>query len=434
MEVTLQYVNSRIECIIAELFEVQSQVAAELESKENRAQELRAEFIRRLENKSPQIEHIEGDDNDMPKKLKYGEGTICRRQRTTKSGKIRRYWQGRIYHNGKQLPVYAHTQAECLRKMEELRAELTAPSPTVNNVTPICPSEYLPNARPETLGRWLDEWLKEFKADKIRRRYYKDLCRYSEKLKAALGDIKLKKLEPMTLQKYFNSLPRTNTTAKLYGVLKDCLQRAEDFGVIKKNPCKVIAKPKYRKQERRPFELEEQTAILNALSDRYKAVFFFLCSTGLRIGEFLALTPKSVDFARNCIKVDESQDLETRENGDTKTAAGVRKVYFAEELFEKFDVNTLGSYSYNAIKKAFSKVYAALNIEGVSATHSCRHTFASLLYAAGVSEKVIQKQCGHADISTTMNIYTDILACGESPIYQYILKLKEVLAQRYQTQ
>ena len=431
MEVTLQYVNSRIELIIAELFDIQSKVAAELEVKEKRAQELRTEFIKRLQVKTTQIEHIEGENDDMPKKLKYGEGTICRRQRTTKKG-IRRYWQGRIYHDGRQIAVYANTQVECLRKMGELRNALSVSKQTHPKATPIYSSEELSNVKPLTLGKWLDEWLQEFKADKTRRRYYNDLCRYSEKLKTALGDLKLKKLEPMTLQKYFNSLPRTNATAKLYGVLKDCLQRAEDFGIIKKNPLKVISKPKYRKQERRPFELKEQTAILNALPDRYKAVFFFLCSTGLRIGEFLALTPQSVDFNRKYIKVDESQDIETHENGDTKTAAGVRKVYFADELFEKLDVHTLGTYTYNAIKKAFTKVYNALNIDGISATHSCRHTYASMLYAVGVSDKVIQKQCGHADLSTTMNIYTDILTCGESPIYNYISKLKEVLSQHYQ--
>ena len=431
MEVTLQYVNSRIEFIIAELFDIQSKVAAELEVKEKRAQELRTEFIKRLQIKTTQIEHIEGENDDMPKKLKYGEGTICRRQRTTKKG-IRRYWQGRIYHDGRQITVYANTQAECLRKMGELRNSLSVAKQTQVKTAPVCTSEELPKSQSLTLAKWLDEWLQEFKADKTRRRYYNDLCRYSEKLKTALGDLKLKKIEPMTLQKYFNSLPRTNATAKLYGVLKDCLQRAEDFEIIKKNPLKVISKPKYRKQERRPFELKEQTAILNALPDRYKAVFFFLCSTGLRIGEFLALTPQSVDFNRKCIKVDESQDIETHENGDTKTAAGVRKVYFANELFEKFDVNTLGTYTYNAIKKAFTKVYNALNIDGISATHSCRHTYASMLYAVGVSDKVIQKQCGHADLSTTMNIYTDILTCGDSPIYEYISKLKEVLAQHYQ--
>lgn len=428
MEVTLQYVNSRIEFIISELFDVQAQVAAELEQRENRAQELRAEFVKRLEQKeesTPKIAHIEEEQDDM-RKLKYGDGSIILRQRKRKDGTIRRYYQGRIYINGEQRSVYGNTIAECNGKLDELRKERAK----IKLIKLSGQAESTTTAR-RTFGQWLDEWLKEFKEDKTRPRYYKDLCRYVDTLQSALGDLNIKRIEPMTIQRYINSLPRNNATGKLYGVLKDSLQRAEDFGIIKKNPCKVIAKPKYKQQKRRPFELEEQNAILSALSDRYKAVFFFLCATGLRIGEFLALTPQSVDFARRCIKVEESQDLETRKNGETKTAASVRKVYFAEELFECFDVQNLGGFTYNGIKKAFRKAYASLNIEGVSATHSCRHTFASLLYAAGVSDKIIQAQCGHSDVTTTLKIYTDILTCGDSPIYNYILRLKEVLTKHY---
>jgi site-specific recombinase XerD len=38
--------------------------------------------------------------------------------------------------------------------------------------------------------------------------------------------------------------------------------------------------------------------------------------------------------------------------------------------------------------------------------HSTRHTFASLLNKAGANTKAIQEILGHADYSTTANIYT----------------------------
>ena len=39
--------------------------------------------------------------------------------------------------------------------------------------------------------------------------------------------------------------------------------------------------------------------------------------------------------------------------------------------------------------------------------HSLRHTCATRLCEAGVNMKVVQDVLGHADITTTMNIYTD---------------------------
>ena len=40
--------------------------------------------------------------------------------------------------------------------------------------------------------------------------------------------------------------------------------------------------------------------------------------------------------------------------------------------------------------------------------HNLRHTFATRLCASGIHLKVIQDVLGHADVSTTMNIYIDV--------------------------
>lgn len=40
--------------------------------------------------------------------------------------------------------------------------------------------------------------------------------------------------------------------------------------------------------------------------------------------------------------------------------------------------------------------------------HSLRHTFTTRMCEAGVNIKVIQDTLGHTDISTTLNIYTDV--------------------------
>ena len=79
------------------------------------------------------------------------------------------------------------------------------------------------------------------------------------------------------------------------------------------------------------------------------------------------------------------------------------------------------------IKKALCKVYKVLNLSDISVTHSCRHTFASMLYAVGVPDKIIQKQLGHASVSTTMDVYTDILMSGSSPVLDYVKELKSTL-------
>lgn len=51
--------------------------------------------------------------------------------------------------------------------------------------------------------------------------------------------------------------------------------------------------------------------------------------------------------------------------------------------------------------------------------HILRHTFATRLCESGINLKVIQSVLGHADVSTTMNIYVDVTSS---------LKKKEIAA------
>ena len=55
-------------------------------------------------------------------------------------------------------------------------------------------------------------------------------------------------------------------------------------------------------------------------------------------------------------------------------------------------------------------VPAATASTGVTVTpHEIRHGYATALHEAGVDYKTAQQLLGHAQLSTTMDIYTDIL-------------------------
>ena len=58
--------------------------------------------------------------------------------------------------------------------------------------------------------------------------------------------------------------------------------------------------------------------------------------------------------------------------------------------------------------------------------HSLRHTFTTRLVEAGLNPKFIQDVLGHADITTTMNIYAD---CTKQLKSESIKKLEEFYAE-----
>lgn len=60
---------------------------------------------------------------------------------------------------------------------------------------------------------------------------------------------------------------------------------------------------------------------------------------------------------------------------------------------------------HNNVRKSFNSLMRKLGIEGVT-PHTCRHTAATKFAAAGLPPEVTKQILGHADISTTLNIYT----------------------------
>ena len=369
----------------------------------------------------PQNEHIEGEDMQF----KYGDGSIKKCYRTNKDGTRRYFWRGRIYINRKQYSVYARTQAECAGKLKVLRSERKE-SFSEDSQTPLIET-FNQN---KTFNEWLSLWIELCKEGKIKRTYRRELISHVETIKAALGHFRLRDLKPLNILTYIHSLPQRNLTVKLYDIINGSLQKAEDFGIIKRNPCKAIDRPTHRTAEKRSFELHEQTEILAALEGKHKRAFFFLCATGLRIGEFLALDKNCIDFKNGCINVSASMNIKSGETVSPKTKNSVRQIYFAPKLFDIFNIEELGTFTYSGIKKAFLKAYKKLGLTGISLTHSCRHTYASMMCAAGIPVKIVQMQLGHAAFSTTMDIYTSVLMNGSSPIYDYIIELKDEIKKR----
>ena len=73
----------------------------------------------------------------------------------------------------------------------------------------------------------------------------------------------------------------------------------------------------------------------------------------------------------------------------------------------------------------FSRIYKKLNIKAV--VHSFRHTFFSCCNHLGFNMKVVQKWGGHRSIVTTMDVYVDIIDYKNTPILDYLKKLKKTL-------
>ena len=139
--------------------------------------------------------------------------------------------------------------------------------------------------------------------------------------------------------------------------------------------------------------------------------------TGLRRGELCALQWKDIDFEQKLIRVSKSiywTDDHVPHVKEPKTSAGIREVPLMDSLAEILALRKgkANDYIFGPLKSyQIDKGFARFQKEtGLGVTlHGLRHGFASILYRNNVDIKTAAYVLGHAQSSTTLEIYTHLM-------------------------
>lgn len=277
---------------------------------------------------------------------------------------------------------------------------------------------------------------------------YKDLA---ERIYPAIGHIKLKNLRADHLNTLYTELGKPGQNKRTGGglspktiiehhrLISTVLDQAEKEGLIPFNVANRASLPKVQQKEVNYFQPEEVAAIREALDTepiKWKTITHLLLITGARRGEVLGLKWDKVDFERGhihiCNSVLYSKDIGIYES-TPKTATSDRFVSLPHEtvlllqeyrLWQNQERLRLGSYyqdqafvfaqdtgkpmhpdSVTDWLNKFSKRHGLPHIN----PHAFRHTMASMLYFNGVDSVSISKRLGHAQVSTTANIYAHVM-------------------------
>ncbi len=258
--------------------------------------------------------------------------------------------------------------------------------------------------------------------------------------------IKLINIKPTLIEKYLNKL-RTEVLLKKklsdtsinyhFRILKRIFNQALKWKYIKFNPCSSVEAPKRSRDAKALWTLIELTEALPKLleSPIYSHVFLAI-KTGMRIGEICALKWSDIDLIQGIITVRNNVQLIQNKLvfKDTKTVKSNREIYIDNETVKylkslKITHNTNQLYfgenrnkTYDEylsiwpdghfmdpdyVGKRFSKDLVKYDLKKTR-FHDLRHLHATLLLAAGNDIKIISERLGHADISTTGNIYTHV--------------------------
>ena len=201
---------------------------------------------------------------------------------------------------------------------------------------------------------------------------------------------------------------------------------ARDSGVTQ-NPTIGLELPAVRGKRDRIASPTEGAALLEAVPTSERALWATAMYAGLRLGELLALDWKHVDLAAGVIRVERSFDPKAG-FVEPKSRAGKRAVPIAAVLRDHLIEHRMrqgrefglafgrtpeqpfqAQTSYDRARKAWKE--AKLDPIGL---HECRHTFASLMIAAGVNAKVLSTFMGHATVAITLDRYGKLFPGAEN--------------------
>lgn len=362
-----------------------------------------------------------------------------------------------IDENGKRRFIYAKTLDELREQEKQIQKDVLEGIKT--------------EARYLTINEVFDLWkgLKRGLKNNTLENYQ---YMYETFVRHTIGKKRISTLKKSDVKSFYNYLMdnrnlQASTIDGIHTVLHQVLEMAVDDNYIRSNPSNNVLRELkqshcFKTEKRRALTRPEQDLFLGYLKSHsvyqhWYPIFAVMVGTGLRVGEVTGLRWCDIDLEEGIIDVNHTLVYYNHRTGEgkkgcyfnintTKTPASARQVPMLDFVKEAFlmekerqqildihcevtidgysdfiFVNRFGETQYQAnLNKAIRRIIRDCNDEQLLkdkdakvllphfSCHSLRHTFATRMCEAGVNVKVVQDALGHTDISTTLNIYTDV--------------------------
>jgi integrase len=257
----------------------------------------------------------------------------------------------------------------------------------------------------------------------------------------ALGSFKVRKLHRGVIKTLLAEKQASgfapDSVRLIHAALRRMLNAAVEDEVIRTNPASGLGRvlrltrPRGTRAESirafGPDQIQRFLEAAEAKTPRFHPLFLLMARTGLRLGEALALRWEDLDLVRGEVRVERalgpSGETGAPKSGHGRTvdlSKGLRAVLrrlrarAGEGALRRGEGSpawlfpTTGatrSMPHITAQVAFKRALKAAELPGHFSCHSLRHTYASLLLAAGVSPAYVQEQLGHASIELTVGTY-----------------------------
>lgn len=276
----------------------------------------------------------------------------------------------------------------------------------------------LPDRNKTPLNKVADEWIRDIET-RVTFNTMKGYNAAYKKIVAFWENAPMEEITPQQVTSWLNSFDLAQKTIKnILLVFRQIYDYAYVNYGVQNNPSLHLRSPKGKGKKERDYPTAEDIRIVNENVDRpFGLMAYMALYTGLRRGELCALTWNDIDFENKTIKVNKSiywTDDHIPHVKEPKTSAGIREVPLMDSLAELLEPlkkrptdKVFGDLHSYQIDKGMDRYRRETGL-GVT-LHGLRHGFASILYKNNVDIKTAAYVLGHAQTSTTLEIYTHLM-------------------------
>ncbi|MDO5303250.1 MAG: site-specific integrase [Clostridia bacterium] len=302
-------------------------------------------------------------------------------------------------------------------------------------------------------SEFLEYYMKcsELRVDKTTFAGYKSIVKIH--LMPAFGNMRIGSIDSFTVQNFVFQLTDKGLSSKsiknILSLLRAVMSKAVKMSLINNNPCQCVDLPSSSHRETDCYNLYEVTQLiksLSALSDselKYKVAIELALLCGWRKSEICGLDWECVDLVNKTARVKKKRVLVPGQGlieGKPKTPNSYRVSVLPSVLYDDLVILQLrsektspgspvissgeGAPIYPQVLARWFYRFLIKNNLRVISLHKLRHTYASMLASLNVDIKQVSECLGHAQTSTTLDIYVHLF---QNKNYEIADKLTELL-------
>jgi len=244
---------------------------------------------------------------------------------------------------------------------------------------------------------------------------------------------KLIAVSPLEIRSYLAAMRSRDyskaSIARKLATLRSFYKFLVRTGQIDSSPVSVVRTPRQNKRLPKCLDVQQVSALLatpdtsTLLGARDRAILETIYSSGLRIGELVALNLEDLDEFSEALRIRGKGKKERLVPLGGKALEAIRvylrlsAAHFGRRDRGPLFVNKAGKrLSDRSIRRKLNKYLVLAGLDTSISPHDLRHSFATHMLNAGADLRTVQEMLGHESLSTTQ-IYTHLTTRRLKDVY-----------------